>query len=190
MNIANQLTVLRVFLTFGFIYLIHQSSCSQQWAAAVIFVIASITDFLDGYLARKYDLISDFGKIADPIADKFLILSAFYVFYQFGVITWWMIVVIFIREIGLTLIRFNAIKNKRVLAAESLGKYKTVAQIFTICIILLSGLLLSSSEGFCGPQVIVGGRWQSNIDLLMYLTVVLTLVSGFSFLWNNRKELL
>ncbi|VAW19231.1 CDP-diacylglycerol--glycerol-3-phosphate 3-phosphatidyltransferase [hydrothermal vent metagenome] len=189
MNIANQLTVLRVFLTFGFIYLIHQSTCLQQWAAAGIFAMAAITDFLDGYLARKYNLISDFGKIADPIADKFLILSAFYVFYQFDLIAWWMIVVIFIREIGLTLLRFNAMKHKKVLAAESLGKYKTVAQIFTICIILLSGLLLSSSEGFCGPKAI-SGRWALNIDILMYLTVILTLVSGFSFLWNNRKELL
>jgi len=185
MNIANVLTSLRIILTLFFIQTIFQPGVQAKFIAACIFLAAALTDFFDGYFARKYNLITDFGKILDPIADKFLVLVAFYAFASLNIIPWWMVVVIFIREIGITLVRFFAMNRKIVLAAESLGKYKTVTQMVSIFVILI---FLVVESGFSNQTANVLA-WYYAIDTLMILTILLTVISGYSFLKNNREHL-
>ena len=133
--LPNILTVFRIGLTFVFGFYLLQEGLNAKIIAAVLFAVASITDFLDGYIARKYNLISNFGKIMDPIADKFLVLIAFFIFMQMDLLSVWMFGIIALREVVLTLLRFKAMAGQHVLAAEQLGKIKTVVQIVVISIV-------------------------------------------------------
>ncbi|HNV23536.1 MAG TPA: CDP-diacylglycerol--glycerol-3-phosphate 3-phosphatidyltransferase [Candidatus Omnitrophota bacterium] len=185
MNIPNVLTLLRVFLTFIFAGLIYQENFSYKVAALIVFGVASFTDFLDGYLAKRMKACSNFGKIMDPIADKFLMLTAFFIFAQMGLIHAWMFIAIFFREILLTGLRLVAVGRGKVLAAEKLGKYKTVAQIIAVYLILIFMLLKNSSWGF-RLTITTLYFWELSIYLLMLCTVFLTLVSGSFYLYNNK----
>ena len=187
MNLPNFLTILRVLLTIGFVILLTRSGWVPIFFATLIFMIASFTDFYDGYYAKKYNLISDFGKIMDPIADKFLILAAFFIFVLMEIIAQWMFYIIFAREFIVTGSRILAMKKGKILAAERAGKYKTLLQSFAVFIILIfillqkAGLTLYWTEAF-------KSLWFIGIYILMLLTVSLTLFSGISYLWHNRKE--
>lgn len=181
MNLPNILTILRIILTGAFIVLIGQEGTAPKLAAAVVFLLASVTDCLDGHIARKYNLVTTFGKIMDPIADKFLMLAAFFVFAQMEFFAWWMFIVIAIREIGITLIRLVYLRKGKALAAEELGKYKTIAQVFIIYFMLI--YLLISEAGYL--QNIDPELWYYSIYGMMFAVVFLTIYSGFSFLKNN-----
>jgi CDP-diacylglycerol--glycerol-3-phosphate 3-phosphatidyltransferase len=138
-NIANILPVLRIVLVPLFVaLLVHDGGHSTPWrlAAAAVFFLASATDRLDGELARKHNLITDFGKIADPIADKALIGSALICLSVLGELWWWVTVVILVREIGITLMRFWVIRYG-VIAASPGGKLKTVLQSLAIFVYVL-----------------------------------------------------
>lgn len=156
----------------------------------VIFSIASFTDFLDGHIARKYGLITTFGKLMDPLADKILMCSAFVVLCAEGLIPAWVVVIILAREFLVTGIRLVATSQGAVLAADSLGKLKTVFQISTVVYFLL---LLASSEtpfGFLAPlfeislssPVVLG-------QILIGLSLLSTLVSGLNYLTKNQHLL-
>lgn len=185
MILPNTLTVSRIILTFIFIVLILQEGVIPKMIAAIVFAVASFTDFYDGYLAKKHDMVSDFGKLMDPIADKFLILAAFLVFTLMGIIPIWMFAIIFARELLITILRLYAKTQGRILSAESLGKYKTVSQIFVTFYILAyivfeeSGVFKYFSENFVNI-------WHSSIHFFMLLTVILTLVSGIFYLISNQ----
>jgi len=191
MNWPNILTVSRVFLTFLFIYLIVQDSFAALIMAIGVFTLASLTDFWDGYLAKKYLIVSDFGKIMDPIADKVLMLSAFGIFAYIGIIPWWMFIAIALREVVVTGSRLVAVGKGTVLAAERAGKIKTVVQIVTIFIILfflVAQRVLPVGE----PFYHVKKTWLSVIDLLMVITVFLTIGSGaryFQGIWKKSNTL-
>ncbi len=174
MNLPNILTVTRIFLTCIFVFFLYQEPRVFHLLAIVVFVAAAWTDFWDGHLARKHNLHTAFGKIMDPIADKFLVLSAFFVFADLKIIALWMFIVIFIREVGITLIRFYAMTKGKVLAAEKAGKWKTTAQMITVGIILI---FIAHFPPLIGIQTIT---WA------MFIVIALTLYSGISFLWNNR----
>ena len=186
MNLPNILTVFRIFLTFGFIFFLYQPGLAPKILALGIFTLASVTDFFDGYIARKYGLISAFGKIMDPIADKFLMLSAFFIFMQMHLIAAWMFFFIFAREIIVTGLRLLAVGKGRALAAEGAGKIKTVLQIAAVYLIMISIVL---------AQLDVNGPWYANAVstlaggsyIFMIGVVLVTVWSGISFLWNNRK---
>lgn len=182
MNIPNFLTMLRFVMTLGFLYLFPINIL----ASAILFVLAAVTDFFDGYLARKYQLITSFGKIMDPIADKFLVLSAFGIFAYNSYIPWWMFWVIAIREIGVTLFRFWAMSKGKVLAAEQAGKIKTVLQISAICFILLFDINSQYAVKrifYAMASIFLG----AGIVALMYFSAIITLFSGMLVIWNNRK---
>lgn len=181
MNIPNVLTGLRIILTFVFIHFLRQEGLSAIIFASFVFVLASLTDFFDGYLARKYHLISSFGKIMDPIADKFLMLAAFIGLGCMEMIPLWMVVIIGIREIGITLLRFWAINKGIVLAAESMGKWKTFAQILAVGIILIY-IIVDRAQG--AEQFL--GYLKVGYLTLMWSAVILTVTSGISFLKNNK----
>ncbi len=178
-NLPNILTVLRLVLTVGFYFLLTRAGVGYAVAASAVFVVAAVTDFCDGYLAKKRNLVTPFGKIMDPIADKFLILCAFYVFMRLDVIAAWMFILILAREVTVTLFRLKAVLAKKYLAAEKMGKYKTTLQMTSIILILL--YLVAVKSGAAVPFALPCLRG------LMVLTVVLTLTSGGSFLWNNRN---
>ncbi|WP_147680141.1 CDP-diacylglycerol--glycerol-3-phosphate 3-phosphatidyltransferase [Actinomyces ruminicola] len=131
LNVANALTVLRLILVPVFIWLMLQSGEPVRLAATVVFIAAAITDKLDGQLARSRNLITSFGKIADPIADKALTLSAFILLSVDGRLWWWVTVVIIVRELGITVLRFMMLR-RAVMAASRGGKLKTTLQMVGI----------------------------------------------------------
>ena len=147
MNFPNILTLSRIVFAAILIYLLEQGSRTGNILAVIVFTIASITDFYDGYLAKKWGMISDFGKIMDPVADKILLLTTFGVLAHLGLVAWWMFIVIAIREIVITASRLLAFRKGQVLAAERSGKIKTVFQIIAVSAILL--YLVAQQAEFC-----------------------------------------
>ena len=131
--------------------------------------------------------MSDFGKLMDPIADKFLILAAFIAFVRMRIVADWMVIMILGREIIITGFRLFALSKKNVLAAERAGKHKTVSQIVAIFTILGFIIFKESLAAFFQWSDAIEIWWQYGIDILMLITVALTLISGFSFIWSNRK---
>jgi len=156
-------------------------------SALIVFTVASVTDFLDGYLARKYGLISMFGKIMDPIADKFLVLSAFFIFTQMQIMGLWAFVVIAAREVIITGLRLLAMRSGAALAAEGAGKLKTVLQIALIYLIMFAVILAQWIMDGNLHQEIMEILFQA-INLFIWVVVAVTLWSGISFLIKNRKE--
>lgn len=184
MNIANKLTLLRIILVFVFMGVIWiplgLSLSTVLWVSLVIFIVASITDFFDGYLARKYHLITDLGKFMDPLADKMLVTTALLAIVDLGSkdllpmgsFPTWIVVFIILREFMVSGIRLIAASQNTVLAANYWGKIKTVIQMMTIIVYLLpiENSLLS------GVAI-----------LLAYASLILTLLSGGIYLWQNKK---
>lgn len=156
-------------------------------AAAFVFSLASFTDWGDGYIAKKYNLISDFGKLMDPIADKFLILAAFVAFIRMQLIEDWMVILILGREIFITGLRIFALTKGKVLAAERAGKHKTISQIVAIFVILSFIILKESLTQVAYWSRAIEAWWRLAIYILMLITVTLTMISGVFYLWSNRK---
>lgn len=187
MNLPNKLTVLRIALAFIFIPFLFINGLAAKIAAFAIFMIASFTDLLDGYLAKKNNQVTDFGRLMDPVADKILILSAFLAFVEMGLVPAWMVLVIIFREAAVTGLRLLALSKGRVISADSGGKHKTVSQVVVIGLILL--LLIFREAGprimdFWSPRT--EAIYRDAILVLMAITVVLTLISGISYLVKNR----
>ena len=138
LNIPNLLTVARLLMVpvFGYLVLGVEQTQSVQWASATVFLVAALTDLVDGVWARRYGLVTNFGKIADPIADKALIGTALIALSIQGDIAWWVTIVIILREVAVTLLRFWVIK-KGVIPASRGGKLKTVSQIVAIVAFLI-----------------------------------------------------
>lgn len=189
MNLPNILTVLRIILTVLFIYFFCQDGLGPKILALIVFTFASLTDYFDGYFARKYDLITPFGKLMDPIADKFMILSAFFIFMQWQLIAVWMFIMIFAREVIVTGLRLVAAQRGNTLAAEGAGKLKTVLQIVAVYLIMIFTVLTQLSNDTQSYQWLIRQAF-TGINIFMCVVVVITLWSGISFIWNNRKEVL
>lgn len=187
MNLPNKLTLSRVVLTFVFIFFISQASLVTMVIACVVFCLASFTDFYDGYLAKRYNMVSDFGKLMDPIADKILILAAFLAFVRMHIVEDWMVILILGREIIITGLRLFALTKGKVLAAERAGKHKTVSQIVAIFTILGFLIVREFLTNVSKWSADIEMWWRTGIDVLMLITVALTLISGLSYLWNNRN---
>lgn len=189
MNLPNKLTLSRVVLTVVFMFFLFSQGVTHKILALIIFTIAAFTDFLDGYLAKKFNLISDFGKFMDPIADKILTLSAFLAFVELGLVSAWMVILIIFREFIITGIRLMALRKNRVLEATLAGKHKTVSQILAIFTILIFITLreIGYSLEFWTPKSQY--YFEITIFCLMFVTVVLTVISGASFLIRNKKIL-
>jgi len=188
MNLPNKLTVLRIILTFVFICFLFSEWFFAKYFALLIFTLACLTDYYDGYIARKRGLISNFGKLMDPVADKILLIAAFLAFVALKIVPLWMAVVIIFREVGITGMRLVMMSRGNVLAAENWGKYKTVSQMLTIFVILiflaLKETLLKYSQLWNLSCEVLS---RQIIFILMWVTVILTLVSGFLCLWRNRR---
>jgi CDP-diacylglycerol---glycerol-3-phosphate 3-phosphatidyltransferase len=188
MNLPNKLTILRVVLAFVFIILLFVNGLAAKIAAFLVFLAASVTDLLDGYIAKRNNQVTDFGRLMDPIADKILILSAFLAFVQMGLVPAWMVIIIIFREVAVTGLRALALTKGKVLSSDSGGKHKTVSQVLVIMAILLLVIFREA-----GPRILsfwsagMEAAYKDTIFALMLITVVLTLISGVSYLVKNRE---
>jgi CDP-diacylglycerol---glycerol-3-phosphate 3-phosphatidyltransferase len=189
MNLPNKLTVSRFGLTVLFLIAFFcQSVPFHLTLALVFFCLGGITDFLDGEIARRRKLITNFGILMDPLADKILTCSAFIAFVERGQMEAWMVIVIVARELAITGLRLLAAARHQVLAAESLGKHKTISQLTAIISILV--LLAFPEWGAFGELFawpIAGQPWVIWFaSIAKWLAVVLTIFSGGTYLWRNR----
>ncbi len=189
MNLPNQLTVARLILTFVFVALLSLEDLSwSKTAALCAFAIAAITDFLDGYFARKHNLVTNFGKLMDPLADKVLMCAGFVLLTRLELIPAWIVVVILSREFMVTGLRLLASAEGVVLAAENLGKYKTIFQIITVIYFLLFLAAKESLIGFLQPLFNAFYLGPDHLGMaLIWTSLILTVWSGWSYLWKNRK---
>ena len=176
MNLPNKITVVRVFLIPFFLFFMLTSFVpNSHIIACVIFCVASASDFLDGYLARKNNLVTDFGKFMDPLADKLLVCSALICFVDFHLIPTWIAVVIIAREFIISGFRLIAVENNIVIAANIWGKIKTVVQLF-MCIFLIADI---ESPFFDACE-----------QILIYAATALTIISLVDYVYKNRKVLM
>lgn len=185
MNLANKLTISRIFLTFVFMFFLFSKGVVFKISALAVFIIASLTDFLDGYLAKKRGETSDFGKFMDPIADKVLVIAAFLAFVEMKLVPAWIVVIIIFREFIITGLRLIALKKGEIIEAEMAGKHKTISQMFSIYAILFFIILKESKASVFGENMEYLSK--NVIFSLMLLTAFLTLVSGISYLAKNKR---
>ena len=136
MTTANKLTILRIALIPVFLVVLYRDFAGARWWALGIFIAACLTDFADGYIARHYDQISDFGKFMDPLADKCLVMAALCCFVEQGDMLAWILAVVLVREFAVSGMRLIAMEKGRVIAAAWSGKIKTASTMVCICLIL------------------------------------------------------
>jgi CDP-diacylglycerol--glycerol-3-phosphate 3-phosphatidyltransferase len=184
-NVPNALTTLRILMVpfFGFALLVHGGESSTwRWVSYGLFAVAMITDKVDGDLARKHDLVTDFGKIADPIADKALTGMAFVGLSVIGELWWWVTVVVLLREWGITLLRVWWVRRGVVLPAGRGGKLKTVVQTLALGLLIMPLLMFT---GFWDPigQVL---RWAALA--LMAVAVALTVATGVDYVRESEAS--
>lgn len=190
MTISNKLTISRIIITFIFMVFLFSKGVIFKFLALFSFIIASFTDYLDGYLAKKRKEVTNFGRFMDPIADKILVLSAFLAFVEMKLIPAWMIVIIIFRELIITGLRLSALAKKEIIEPHRAGKHKTFSQIISIISILI--FILFKEAGvrifkFWNPSL---EYWyKQTIFIMMFITVILTVVSGISYIIRNRKYL-
>ncbi|MDD3218962.1 MAG: CDP-diacylglycerol--glycerol-3-phosphate 3-phosphatidyltransferase [Lachnospiraceae bacterium] len=175
MNLPNKLTILRVCMIPFFVafMLLNGGNGWQKWVALAIFVIASLTDTLDGYIARRDNLVTNFGKFMDPLADKLLVCSALICFVDLHRLPTWICIIIIAREFIISGFRLIASDNGIVIAANWWGKAKTISQMIMI-IVLIANL---------------GGAFGIVEQVLIYLSLVLTVVSLCDYVWKNKQVL-
>jgi CDP-diacylglycerol--glycerol-3-phosphate 3-phosphatidyltransferase len=191
MNLPNKLTVSRFGLTVLFLWAKFSNFTFHDTFALFFFCFAGVTDFLDGRIARSRKLITNFGILMDPLADKIMTCSAFVAFVESThlkaapvKVAAWMVVVIVGRELTITGLRLLAASKNIVLAAERFGKHKTISQI--ICLIAL--LVVDASTEWPVPLRQVFSPWTPQFaEIMLWITVVLTAASGVIYLWRNRK---
>ena len=167
-NLANALTILRLVLVpFFALALFHGNGYDHNWRgiACLIFAVASVTDLIDGDIARKRGLITEFGKLADPIADKALIGTALVGLSVLNEVAWWVTVLVLVREVGVTLLRFWVIRHG-VIPASRGGKVKTTLQAWAIGLLVLP----------------LSGRWHTAATAVMVAAVVLTIATGLDYI--------
>ena len=174
MNLPNKLTVLRVIMVpfFVFFMLTDVGGAANKWIALALFIVASLTDMLDGKIARKYNLVTNFGKFMDPLADKLLVCSAMICLVEMGKLPAWIVIVIISREFIISGFRLIASDNGRVIAASYWGKFKTTFQMLMICLMIADISALSAVTA-----------------AVMWIALILTVVSLVDYLVKNRDVL-
>lgn len=175
MNLPNKLTIFRVILIpFFVVFLLVPITDYDNYIAVAIFIIASLTDLLDGKIARKYNLVTDFGKFMDPLADKLLVCSAMICLVEKGQLASWIVVIIISREFIISGFRLVAADNGVVIAASYWGKFKTTFQM-----LMIIALILNFDNYY----------FQILTTVLTYIALALTVISLIDYLWKNRAVL-
>jgi CDP-diacylglycerol--glycerol-3-phosphate 3-phosphatidyltransferase len=172
MNLPNKITLMRIIMIPVFVFLLINK---YYYASGILFIVASLTDTLDGYIARKYNLITNFGKIMDPLADKLLVTSAMICLIELGEIAGWMLIAVLAREFTITGLRAVAAGEGKIIAAGASGKVKTVLQMVALSIIILRDW----------PFSLV-----TNLPIgyyLLLLSVAITIYSGLEYIIKNKE---
>jgi len=191
LNLPNLITITRLFLTALFVVAVSIGGTAWAYVAAITFFVAAVSDYLDGYLARKLNLVTALGKLLDPLADKILVCSGFVYLTAAGFCPVWVTCVILGREFMVTGLRQIAVEQNVVLAADNLGKWKTTTQL-----IYLIGYLthLSFGQSKSEDPITKGLAFLSNPDhyivpVALWSAVALTVISGWNYLWSGREML-
>ena len=175
MNLPNKLTILRMIMVpfFVLFMLVPIGGPANKWIALAIFVVASLTDTLDGYIARRDHLITDFGKFMDPLADKLLVCSALICFVELGDLPAWMVIVIIAREFIISGFRLVASDNGIVIAASKTGKLKTISQMVMVVLVIAD----------------LGGIFDVLKQIFIWLALILTVVSLIEYIAKDKNVL-
>ena len=175
MNTPNKLTVARMILVpFLVLFMLTGwGGDTNRYISLAIFVVASVTDWLDGKLARKYNLVTNFGKFMDPLADKLLVCSAMICFIELDKLPAWIVIIIIGREVIISGFRLIAAENGIVIAANYWGKFKTVSQMIMIILLLID----------------LGGVFDILEQVFIWLSVALTIISLITYIWQNKSVL-
>ncbi|RHT40045.1 CDP-diacylglycerol--glycerol-3-phosphate 3-phosphatidyltransferase [Firmicutes bacterium AM31-12AC] len=175
MNLPNKLTVLRVIMVpfFVFFMLTDVGGPANKWIALILFCVASLTDMLDGKIARKYNLVTNFGKFMDPLADKLLVCSAMICMIEMGKLPAWIVIVIIAREFIISGFRLVASDNGIVIAASYWGKFKTVFQMAMIIVLIAD----------------FGGIFDIIAQILIWIALALTVISLIDYVVKNKEVL-
>ena len=173
MNLPNKLTVTRVILIPFFVFFLLNDAMNPnfKWVALALFIIASLTDLADGKIARKYNLVTDFGKFMDPLADKLLVCSAMIGLIELGRIPAWIVIIIIAREFIISGFRLIAADNGRVIAASYWGKFKTTFQMFMVIFMIMN-------LGMAPFPLIT--------QILMWIALALTIISLVDYIIKNK----
>lgn len=176
MNLPNKITFCRVLLVPIFIIMFYIDIPNNQFYAGLIFVIAALTDSLDGYLARKNSQVTNLGKFIDPLADKLLVSAALILLVEAGTIPGWVVITIIAREFAITGFRIIAASEGVTIAASSLGKFKTITQLIAIVLLLFNNILFRNL----------------NIpmdQIFLYISLLFTVLSGYDYISKNIDTL-
>src|SRR5437588_2980098 len=186
MNWANRITLSRLLLTVLFVIALNSSWPYGRTTAVVMFLIAGLTDFVDGEIARRYGLITNFGKLMDPLVDKIMVAAAFISLVPLKAVPAWAATAVVARDFLITGLRLMASTKGRILPSESLGKQKTSWQIVTIIFFLA---LLSIAELHRANEMPTWWlrTWDQAGPVLVWITVALTIYSGFLYAWRHRE---
>ena len=186
MNWANRLTLSRLALTVLFVAALNSSWEYARTSALIIFLIAGVTDFVDGEVARRYGIITNFGKLLDPLVDKIMMAAAFISLVPLKAVPAWAATTVVARDFLITGLRLMAATKGRVLPAERLGKQKTSWQIITVIFFL--ALLAANELRYADENSEWWFRsWHEAGPVLVWVTVALTIYSGLGFAWRNRE---
>ena len=191
MNLPNAITLSRLVLTAVFVAGTAFGSATGHWIALVSFVVAAISDFLDGYLARRLGLVTPLGKLMDPLADKVLVCSAYVYLSAHGLCPVWVTVLILAREFLVTGLRQIAMEAGQVMAADNLGKWKTGLQL-TFCITCLTWFAFGPLQADNGFVTLIQYLSRPDGWLVpgsLWLALGLTLLSGWNYAWSSRNLL-
>ena len=180
MNLPNKLTVGRIILVPFFVAALLANFPLNNAIALIVFIAASLTDMFNGKIARKNGLVTDFGKFADPLADKILVLAAFLCFVQLGICDCVAVIIVLFREFSVTSIRLIAASKGRVVAANMWGKAKTVSQMIAIIAVIAMQIVLINTATFEPIFFVVG-------EILIWISVVFTIISGVVYIIQNRQ---
>ena len=180
--LPNIITIFRIVLVPFFIYCIIGDFENSKLYAAIIFCVASISDFLDGKIARKYGIITRFGTFMDPLADKILVLSAFFTFVFLEYIPLWMVIVIVMRDFFITVLRMFMERNGITMATSKVGKIKTAIQMMAINVILFYMIILSYNIS----EIIYLFDNFSIIYIFMFITTMITFITGLDYFVKNH----
>jgi CDP-diacylglycerol--glycerol-3-phosphate 3-phosphatidyltransferase len=187
LTIPNQLTILRIILTPVFLYFIVQNSMIDKFIGTLVFSIAAATDWYDGYIARRQNIVSRWGQFMDPLADKILISTALVAFAYLGYVYWWMVLTIVIRDFLITFLRMYALHRGKSIVTSYLAKWKTFIQMVAVFVLLLY-LNFPNADIYHLETYPPGySHW---ISLFYLVVTTLTAISGILYLIENRSHVI
>ncbi|MGL5150149.1 MAG: CDP-diacylglycerol--glycerol-3-phosphate 3-phosphatidyltransferase [Clostridium sp.] len=192
MNLANKLTLIRIFLVPVFlVFIAVQGIPYGTFIATFIFILASLTDKLDGYIARSRNQITKFGKFMDPLADKLLVTAALISLVELGVVPSWAAVIIIAREFAVSGLRTLAASEGKVIAASWWGKIKTVIQIVAIILLLIQVNIVQSADlmNFVTSNEFLSSFFDVMPGLTLNVSVIITLISGYDYFKKNKDAI-